>query len=294
MTGVADGTATEPLDRVPDPAEGPVVLSLRDADLGFGDRTLWSGLNLDVHAGEFVAVLGPNGSGKTSLLKTILGQQRLDSGTIEFDGHPVRRGDRRIGYIPQQKLIAAGTPMRARDLVALGVNGHRWGLPVPSRSDREQVDRLIDAVGARRYANAPVGTLSGGEQQRLRVGQALAGDPSLLLCDEPLLSLDLQHQRGVSELIDRRRRDHGSAVVFVTHDVNPVLGMVDKVLYLAGGRFREGTPGDVLRSDVLTDLYGTPVDVIRTHGRIVVVGIPDAETHDHHADSHESHREAAQ
>lgn len=290
MTTNPGGPETEPLDRVPDPSEGPIVLSLRNADLGFGDRTLWSGLDLDVHAGEFVAVLGPNGSGKTSLLKTILGQQRLDAGTIEFDGHPVRRGDRRIGYIPQQKLISPGTPMRARDLVALGVNGHRWGLPIPSRSDRDQVERLIDAVGARRYANAAVGSLSGGEQQRLRVGQALAGDPALLLCDEPLLSLDLQHQRGVSELIDRRRRDHGSAVVFVTHDVNPVLGMVDKVLYLAGGRFREGTPEEVLRSDVLTDLYGTPVDVIRTHGRIVVVGIPDAETHDH---AHDDHREAA-
>jgi zinc/manganese transport system ATP-binding protein len=127
-----------------------------------------------------------------------------------------------------------------------------------------------------------VGNLSGGEQQRLRVAQALAGDPALLLCDEPLLSLDLQHQRGVSELIDRRRREHDSAVVFVTHDVNPVLGMVDRVLYLAGGRFREGTPDDVLRSEVLTDLYGTPVDVIRSRGRIVVVGIPDAETHAHH------------
>jgi zinc/manganese transport system ATP-binding protein len=287
-------TQTEPLDRVPAPSERDVVLRLRNADLGFGDRTLWSGLSIDVHAGEFVAVLGPNGSGKTSLLKTILGQQRLDSGVIEFDGHPVRRGDRRIGYIPQQKLIAPGTPMRARDLVALGVNGHRWGLPVPTHSDRAQVESLIDAVGARRYANDPVGSLSGGEQQRLRVGQALAGDPALLLCDEPLLSLDLQHQRGVSELIDRRRRDHGSAVVFVTHDVNPVLGMVDKVLYLAGGRFREGTPDEVLRSDVLTDLYGTPVDVIRSRGRIVVVGIPDAETHDHHEHDRHEHPEPAQ
>jgi len=293
MTEPAERSGIEPVDRVPVPADRPVVLRLRDADLGFGDRTLWSGLTIDVHAGEFVAVLGPNGSGKTSLLKTILGQQQLDAGTIEFDGHPVRRGDRRIGYIPQQKLIAAGTPMRARDLVALGVNGHRWGLPIPSRSDREQVDRLIDSVGARRYANDPVGSLSGGEQQRLRVGQALAGDPSLLLCDEPLLSLDLQHQRGVSELIDRRRREHGSAVVFVTHDVNPVLGMVDKVLYLAGGRFREGTPDEVLRSDVLTDLYGTPVDVIRSRGRIVVVGIPDAETHGHHDHSHAPHEEPA-
>ena len=284
---------SEPLELVPAPAEREVVLSLRDAALGFGSRTLWSGLDLDVHAGEFVAVLGPNGSGKTSLLKTILGQQRLDGGSIRFDGHPVRRGDRRIGYIPQQKLIPAGTPMRARDLVALGVSGHRWGLPIPGRGDREQVDRLVDAVGARRYANAPVGSLSGGEQQRLRVAQALAGDPALLLCDEPLLSLDLQHQRGVSELIDRRRREHGSAVVFVTHDVNPVLGMVDRVLYLAGGRFRAGTPDEVLRSDVLTDLYGTPVDVLRTRGRIVVVGIPDAETHEHHEHSRDAHPEPA-
>lgn len=293
MTEAGPEHAMEPLERVVAPDRRPVVLRLRNANLGFGDRTLWSGLDLDVHAGEFVAVLGPNGSGKTSLLKTILGQQQLDSGTIEFDGHAVRRGDRRIGYIPQQKLIAAGTPMRARDLVALGVNGHRWGVPIPTRADRAQVEQLIDSVGARRYADVPVGSLSGGEQQRLRVAQALAGDPALLLCDEPLLSLDLQHQRGVSELIDRRRRDHDSAVVFVTHDVNPVLGMVDKVLYLAGGRFREGTPDDVLRSDVLTDLYGTPIDVIRSRGRIVVVGIPDAETHDHHHHGHAAHPEPA-
>lgn len=284
---------SEPIERVAAPAERDVVLSLRDAALGFGDRTLWSGLDLDVHAGEFVAVLGPNGSGKTSLLKTILGQQSLDSGSIVLDGHAVRRGDRRIGYIPQQKLIPAGTPMRARDLVALGVNGHRWGLPIPNRADRAQVEQLIDSVGARRYADTPVGSLSGGEQQRLRVAQALAGDPALLLCDEPLLSLDLQHQRGVSELIDRRRREHASAVVFVTHDVNPVLGMVDRVLYLAGGRFRTGTPDEVLRSEVLTDLYGTPVDVIRSRGRIVVVGIPDAETHAHHDHTRTTHPEPA-
>ncbi|MGK9148529.1 metal ABC transporter ATP-binding protein [Plantibacter flavus] len=267
--------------RVPGPAD---VLALEGAELGFDGRTLWDGLDLSVKPGEFLAVLGPNGSGKTSLLKTILGQQQLDHGTISVAGGPVRRGDRRIGYIPQQKLIPAGTPMRGRDLVALGVDGHRFGLPFRTAATKRRVDELIASVDATSYADGAVGTLSGGEQQRLRVAQALADDPILLLCDEPLLSLDLQHQRGVSELIDRRRREHDTAVVFVTHDVNPVLPMVDRILYLAGGRFREGTPEEVLRSEVLSELYGTPVDVLRSHGRVVVVGIPDSETHHHHHD----------
>jgi zinc/manganese transport system ATP-binding protein len=261
------------------------VLRIEGAALRFGTRELWTGLDLDVRAGEFVAVLGPNGSGKTSLLKTILGQQRLDAGTARIEGRPLRRGDRRVGYVPQQKLIPVGTPVRGRDLVSFGVNGHRFGLPIPRAGERARVDQLIADVGATSYADRPVGLLSGGEQQRLRVGQALAGDPVLLLCDEPLLSLDLQHQRGISELIDRRRRETETAVVFVTHDVNPVLDMVDRVLYLAGGRFLQGSPDEVLRGDVLSDLYGTPVDVIRSGGRVIVVGAPDG--HDHHAEAGE-------
>jgi zinc/manganese transport system ATP-binding protein len=255
------------------------VLTFADAALGFAGRSLWSGLDLSVEAGEFLAVLGPNGSGKTSLLKTILGQQQLDAGSVTLEGHPIHRGDRRVGYIPQQKLAAAGTPLRGRDLVTLGVNGHRFGLPITLRADREKVDGLLEDVGATSFANRAIGTLSGGEQQRLRVGQALAGDPVLLLCDEPLLSLDLQHQRGVSELIDRRRRTHDTAVVFVTHDVNPVLNMVDRILYLADGQFRQGTPDEVLQTDVLSELYGTPVDVIRSNGRVIVAGVPE-----HHHD----------
>ncbi len=251
------------------------TLAFEHAALGFGNRTLWSNLDLSVQPGEFLAVLGPNGSGKTSLLKTILGQQRLDAGRVSLEGHPIRRGDRRIGYIPQQKLAAPGTPLRGRDLVTLGVNGHRFGLPITSRAERQRVDGLLADVGATRFADQPIGSLSGGEQQRLRVGQALAADPVLLLCDEPLLSLDLQHQRGVSELIDRRRREHDTAVVFVTHDVNPVLGMVDRILYLADGQFLQGTPDEVLQSDVLSDLYGTPVDVIRHDGRVIVAGVPE-------------------
>jgi zinc/manganese transport system ATP-binding protein len=264
------------------PANHAPVLEFEGGALGFGDRTLWSGLDLSVQPGEFLAVLGPNGSGKTSFLKTILGQQQLDTGSVKLGGVPIRRGNRRIGYVPQQKLVPAGVPLRGRDLVTLGVNGHRFGVPVASRAVRQRVDTLLESVGATSYADKPIGDLSGGEQQRLRVGQALADDPVLLLCDEPLLSLDLQHQRGVSELIDRRRRDHNTAVVFVTHDINPVLGMVDRILYLAEGQFRVGTPDEVLRSDVLSDLYGTPVDVIQSHGRVIVAGIPDGHTHDSH------------
>ncbi len=230
-------------------------------------------------------MLGANGSGKTSLLRAILGQQALDSGSIELGGRPVQRGDRRIGYIPQQRIATPGIALRGRDLVTLGVDGHRFGLPLPSRATKQRVDALLTSVGATGYASRPLGLLSGGEQQRLRVAQALASDPILLLCDEPLSSLDLQHQRGVAELLDARRRDADTAVVFVTHDINPVLGMVDRILYLANGRFTIGAPDEVLRSDVLTSLYGTPVEVIRTGGRVFVAGIPDDGEHHPHLTS---------
>ena len=258
------------------------MLSLRSATLSFGDRRLWHNLSLDVRPGEFLAVLGPNGTGKTSLLKTVLGQQRLTSGTIELLGESIGAGSRRIGYIPQQKLLEQGTPLRARDLVALGVDGQRWGLPVHSRAVRRRVDEVLEAVGASDYANAPISTLSGGEQQRIRVGQAIASRPRLLLCDEPLLSLDLHHQRSVSELIDAQRRALNTAVVFVTHDINPLLNFVDRVLYLAGGRFQVGTPDEVLRSEVLSSMYDTPVEVIRSRGRVAVLGAPEGYgVHDH-------------
>ncbi len=255
------------------------MLALRDAGLAYGSRRLWSGLDLDVAPGEFLAVLGPNGAGKTSLLRTVLGQQRLTSGTMAFLGQPVRRGHRRIGYVPQQRLLEAGTPLRARDMIAQGVTGSRWGIRPERKAERERIDRIVDEVGATAFADAPVAELSGGEQQRTRVGQAIAADPALLLCDEPLISLDLRHQRGVTELIDRQRRERGAAVLFVTHDVNPILDVVDRVLYIAGGRFRIGAPDEVLRADVLSDLYGTPVDVVRTMGRIVIVGANDAHEH---------------
>lgn len=266
------------------------VLNLRQASLSFGARTLWQDLDLSIEAGEFFAVLGPNGSGKTSFLKVLLGLQKLSSGTLEIAGKLVNgnsSGNQSIGYVPQQKGFAAQTPLRARDLVGLGVDGDRWGVRLGTTEHRRRVDELLGKVGALDYADVPVGLLSGGEQQRLRVAQALATEPALLLCDEPLLSLDLQHQKAVSALVADQAQQAGTAVVFVTHEINPIIDYVDRVLYLAGGQFRVGTADEVMTSEVLSDLYQTPVEVFRSNGRIVVVGQPDATTHEHSHDSGE-------
>ncbi|MEV7694264.1 ATP-binding cassette domain-containing protein [Microbacterium sp. NPDC089189] len=263
--------------------DSPLVIA--SAALERGGRELWSGLDLTVAPGELIAVLGPSGAGKTTLLRAILGLDRLSSGSITALGAPVTRaGNRRIGYIPQQRPLPRDTSMRGRDLISLGVDGHRFGFPLPRRGDRERVDALLAAVGAEAFADRPVGLLSGGEQQRLRVGQALADDPRLLLCDEPLTSLDLANQQAVVGLIDRHRRESGAGVLLVTHDINPVLDAVDRILYIAGGTFMLGTPDEVLDSRVLSDLYGAPVHVLRAGGRLVVVGAPDADAAHHHHD----------
>jgi len=248
------------------------AVRLKDASLAYGARVVLDKLNVTVQPSEFLAVLGPNGAGKTTLLRVLLGLQALTSGTVEVRGVTPRRASRHIGYVPQQRAFDPDLPIRGRDLVQLGLDGHRYGLPIPRRKTRRLVDEAVEAVGAGAFAHAPVGMLSGGEQQRLRIAQALLGDPELLLCDEPLLSLDLAHQRAVTELIDERRRRAGTAVVFVTHEINPVLPFVDRVLYLVGGRWAIGAPGEVLTSQRLSELYGTPVDVLRVQGRIVVVG----------------------
>ena len=264
-------------------------LRVRGAALERGGRELWAGLDLEVAAGELVAVLGPSGSGKTTLLRAILGLERLSAGSIEALGTPVRRaGNRRIGYIPQQRPLPRETPLRGRDIVGLGVDGHRLGLPLSRKKDRARIDELLAAVGATEFGDRPVGLLSGGEQQRLRVGQALADDPALLLCDEPLTSLDLANQQAVVRLIDRHRRERGAAVLLVTHDINPVLSRVDRILYIANGRFTLGTPDEVLTTETLTALYGAPVYVVRAGDQLIVVGAPDAEDahHHHHDEDH--------
>lgn len=263
------------------------VIGLRGAALSYGERTVWQDLDLDVRPGEFLAVLGPNGSGKSSLVRALLGREPLSAGSLTVLGRSPREAARRIGYIPQQAELSAQALLRARDLVRFGIDGHRFGPGLRRAAVRREVNEALEAVGAAAYADIPLGMLSGGERQRVRIGQALATDPQILLCDEPLTSLDLHHQRAITQLIDARRRSHDTAVVFVTHEINPVLDLVDRVLYLAPGGHRVGTPDEVLTSESLSQLYRTQVDVVRVRGRVVVVGTPDdPAAPPHHADTH--------
>ena len=253
------------------------ALTLEGVNKRYGGFHAVRDLSFEVEKGSICGFLGPNGAGKTSLLKVLLGQLPLSAGTATIAGSPVRTGNLHLGYVPQQKTLDEGIPLRGRDLVGLGVDGHRWGTGIRFWKQRKvAVDAALAQVGAEAYAGAPVGALSGGEQQRLRIAQALVGDPHVLLCDEPLLSLDLANQHLVSSLIDRRRRDHDTAVLFVTHEINPILPLVDRVLYLVDGQFRIGTPAEVMTSEVLSDLYRTDVEVLEMRGRLVVVGTGDA------------------
>jgi len=255
------------------------LLAVKNASLSFDQRVIWHDLNLDIQPGEFVAVIGANGSGKSMLLKSILGQQALSSGSIEFLGKPSRHGNTQIGYVPQQRVIDSGLPLKVVDAVRFGLDGHSFGLPLPSAKKKALALEALAQVDAAHLAQTPIGELSGGEMQRVRVAQAVISHPKLILADEPLSALDLHHQKVVSELVHQQSERFGAAVLFVTHDVNPIIDFVDRVLYLAQGRYSIGTADEVLQSDVLSELYGTEIDVVRNQGRVVVLGAHD---HAHH------------
>lgn len=250
----------------------PAAVRFEHATLAFQGHTVWRDLSVAFEAGSFVAILGPNGAGKTSLLRVVLGAVALDAGRVEVLGGPARRGNSAIGYVPQHHGFDRDLPLRGRDLVRLGLDGHRWGIGRLDRAADRRVEDAIRAVGAQEYADAPVGRLSGGEQQRLRIAQALVGEPRLLLCDEPLAHLDLRHQREIADLVGGWQRRTGQTVLFVTHDINPILPLVDRVLFVVRGRWAAGAPEAILTSEQLSALYESHVDVLRVRDRIIVVG----------------------
>ncbi|HWB22834.1 MAG TPA: ABC transporter ATP-binding protein [Gaiellaceae bacterium] len=274
--------------REPVPLDPPATaaVELRGAAVTLGGGTIWSQATLTIDPGEFVAVLGPNGAGKSTLLRVLLGQQPLATGTVSVLGGTPRTAKREIGYLPQRHAFDETTRIRGVDLVRLGLDGARWGLPLPGRSaEQRRVEEAIGLVGAAAYARRPIGECSGGEQQRLLIAAALVSRPRMLFLDEPLDSLDLPNQTAVAALLNRICRSEGMTVLLVAHDVNPLLAHVDRVVYVAAGRILSGPPEQVIRSETLSELYGSPVEVLQTSdGRLVVVGQPEAPHH--HSDRH--------
>lgn len=266
-----------------------IAVRLRGASARVGDRTLWHGVDVDVPGGQFVAILGPNGVGKSTLLKVLLGLHPLAAGEATVLDDAPGGANREIGYLPQRRNFDASARVRGVDVVRLGLDGDRWGFSWPwsaaARQARQRVAHVVDMVGASLYAHRPVGQISGGEQQRLLIGQALVRQPRMLMLDEPLDSLDLPNQSAIASLIREICVTEGVTVLMVAHDVNPILPYLDQVMYLAGGGAVCGSPSEVITSANLSKLYQVPVEVVRTtDGRLVVIGQPEAPAH--HADRH--------
>jgi len=256
------------------------VLDVEGVSVSLEGRQILTDVSFAIGAGQFTGLIGPNGAGKTTLLRVILGLQRPSSGTVAVLGQPRSRRNSSIGYVPQKVLLDSDLPMRAKDLVALGIDGNRLGIPLPSKRRSEAVREMLHAVDADRFADARAGNLSGGEQQRVLIAHALISRPKLLLLDEPLANLDLRSGQEIISLLARIAAEQHVAVLLSAHEMNPLLPVMDRVVYLAGGRAASGTTEQVIQPEVLSKLYGHHVDVLHVHGRVLVVAgmapVPDA------------------
>jgi zinc/manganese transport system ATP-binding protein len=247
------------------------VLEVEGISVRLGGRDVLKDVGFAIKPGEFTGLIGSNGAGKTTLFRVVLGLQAQTSGTVRIAGKARSRRNPLIGYVPQKFLLDPDMPLRSRDLVALGLDGHRFGISRGSHDRTALVDEMLAAVEAERFADARVGTLSGGEQQRVLIAHALISRPRLLLLDEPLANLDLRAGHEIVLLLSRIAREHQIAVLISAHEMNPLLGVMDRIVYLAAGRAASGTTEEVVRSDVLSDLYGHRVDVLHVQGRVLVV-----------------------
>jgi zinc/manganese transport system ATP-binding protein len=247
------------------------ILSVEGVSVRLSGREVLRDVSFTIRPGEFTGLIGSNGAGKTTLLRVILGLQPANAGRVLLDGHPRSRHGPLIGYVPQKFLLDPDMPLRARDLVGLGIDAQRFGIPLPSRSRRARIDEMLHAVDGERFGDVRVGRLSGGEQQRVLIAHALIARPRLLLLDEPLANLDLRAAQEVVTLLARIAAEQQIAVLISAHEMNPLLPVMDRIVYLAGGRAASGTTKEVVRADVLSELYGSHVDVLNVHGRVLVV-----------------------
>jgi zinc/manganese transport system ATP-binding protein len=264
------------------------VVELERATLRIGGRTVLADASFAINAGEFIGVLGPNGAGKTTLMRAILGLLPPSAGTLRVFGRAPQRGDRGIGYLPQVRTVLPDLRVRGLDFIGSSLHGERWGLPQLGRHDRHMIEETLDAVGARDLAKRPLSDMSGGERQRLLLAQSLIGSPKLLLLDEPLISLDARHQEVAIDVVHKVCRERKITVLFSAHELNQLLGTLDRVLYLGNGQAVLGTVEEVITAPVLSRLYGTEIQVVRADGHIFVMSRGrDVEVADHlHDDDH--------
>ena len=248
------------------------LLRLQGIGVRLGGRPVLGDITFSLGKGEFTGIIGPNGAGKTTLLRVILGLIEPSGGQVLVDGAPLHNKNKAaIGYVPQKLVIDPDMPLRARDVVSLGLDGHRLGFGFPSRQRRALVEAALADVGADGYADARVGELSGGEQQRVLIAHALISRPKLLLLDEPLANLDLRSEQEIVAVLGKLAREHEISVLLSAHDMNPLLGVMDRIVYVANGHAASGPTDEVVTSAGLTELYGHHVDVVRVHGRVLVV-----------------------
>lgn len=240
------------------------AVELVDASAARGSKLIWSNANVRIPAGAFTAVIGPNGSGKSSLVALLTGQLKPHSGELRVFGEPARSGNIQIGLVPQNHALENSRSILCRDVVALGMAGTRWGLGLRGKAVAAAVNDALRAVDATHFADRRIGEVSGGQRQRIWIAQALVTRPHLLVLDEPLAGLDLQGQVDLVELVHRINHDLGVTVLFVTHDLNPLLAHIDSVLYILDAQPHFGRAGDVIDTQLLTRLYGTAVQVTRT------------------------------
>ena len=258
------------------------VVSLQNVSGGYRDRQVWHGANLKVGKGEFVGVLGPNGAGKTTLFHLLLGLAAPLAGSVKIFGKSPKRGNQRIGYVPQRHLIDSETRIQALELVRLGINGTRWGF-ASDVADTKAAMEALRSVGAKELASRPLGSLSGGELQRIFLAEALVGKPDLLLLDEPLSNLDIRRETELVQLVNQVVRERGVTALLIAHNINPLLPVMDTVMYVAGGRIATGKPREVLTSESLSELYGIPVEVLHdSRGRIAIIGTEETAVQHHH------------
>ncbi len=248
------------------------AIELDRVTIARGGRIVLNEVSAKIGPGEFVGVFGPNGAGKTTLLRALLGLSQPVAGEIRVFGAKPGQGNSTAGYLPQQRASVADLPIRGWDFVASAYQGERWGLPLVGHRGRRQVDRAIARVEAQALAARRLSQLSGGELQRLLLAQAVLGEPRVLLLDEPLISLDPHFQQAVVAVVKQIQRSEAVTVLFTAHDVNPLLGVMDRVLYLGNGRAAIGTVDEVVTSEVLSRLYAMPIEVLRVKDRVVVVG----------------------